>query len=420
MTQWAWPVMLNRLELMDIEGLHREGNSIRQISRETGHSRNTVRKVLRNEHTLQRRKRTERQAVASKLDDYKVYVKERYEQYQLSAVRLMDEIVPMGYPGSVATLRRYLQTLRPAVLREQKLTVRFETAPGKQAQVDWAYCGRFPAPNGATVPVYAFVMVLRFSRMLFVRFTTSMKMPHLLECHQRGFEAFGGWTEQILYDNMKQVKISRTEWNEQLLDFCGHYGITPKTHRPYRPRTKGKVERAVDYVKDNFLAGRHFDGIDDLNAQVMHWLQNTANVREHGTTKQKPLELFEKEKAGLTAISAMPAYQLVEPVTRKVDYESMIRFDRSRYSVPPQYAGQNVSVHAHAEQIQIQRGDTIIAEHHQAVRPGQCITDKEHLAELWKLTQAQTPLPQNHPRWQVDFEEHVQQASLAQFEEVAS
>ena len=412
--------MLNRLQLMDIQELHQEGNSIRAIARETGHSRNTVRRVLRGEHALQQSKPVQRKASASKLDDYKDYVKRRFEESQLSAVRLLEEIEPMGYTGSLATLRRYLQTLKPALKRQQKLTTRFETPPGKQAQVDWAYCGRFPGADGKTVPVYAFVMVLGFSRMLFVRFTTSMKMPHLLACHQRAFEALGGWTEQVLYDNMKQVKISRSEWNEELLDFCGHYGITPKTHQPYRPRTKGKVERAVDYVKDNFLAGRSFNGLDELNAQASHWLEHTANVRLHGTTGKQPIELFEQEKTALTPISAMPVYPLTRPVTRKVDYESMIRFDRSRYSVPPQYAGQTVSVQAQAGQIQVQLGDTIIAEHAQAVRPGQCITDKEHLAELWKLTQAQTPLPEKHPRWQIDFEGEVQQASLAQFEEVAS
>ena len=417
--QSTWPVMLIRIELMDIKELHAEGNSIREIVRKTGHSRNTVRKVLRNEHTLQQRKGPVRKPHPSKLDAFKDYVKERYEEFGLSAVRLMGEIQPMGYSGSIATLRRYLQTLKPAIKQEQKLTVRYETAPGKQAQVDWAYCGRFPDPLGKLIGVYAFVMVLGFSRMLFVRFTTSMGLPQLLECHQKGFEYFGGWTQTILYDNMKQVKLSRDRWNELFVDFCNHYGIVPKTHRPYRPKTKGKVERAVDYLKNNFLVGRSFEGINDLNAQVMHWLQTTANIRIHGTTGKQPVDLFEDEKQLLIPVHSVSPYNWVAPVERKVDAESMVRFDRSRYSVPPKYSGHKVAVHSQGGNIIIQAADTIIAEHKQALRAGQCVTDKEHLTELWKLTQEQTPLPQGHLPWQVSFEQNVQQASLAQFEEVA-
>jgi len=411
--------MIQYIQLMDIKELRTEGKSIRAIARKTGHSRNTVRKVLRGEHTLQQRKGPARKPHPSKLDAFKDYVKNRHEEFGLSAVRLMDEIQSMGYSGSLATLRRYLQTLKPAIKQAQTLTVRYETAPGKQAQVDWAYCGRFPNALGKFIAVYAFVMVLGFSRMLFVRFTTSMRMPQLLDCHQKGFEYFGGWPETILYDNMKQVKLSRDRWNDLFIDFCDHYGVIPKTHRPYRPRTKGKVERAVDYLKNNFLAGRQFNGIGDLNAQAMHWLDTTANVRIHGTTGKQPVVLFENEKQLLTPLHSVSPYNWVAPVERKVDAESMVRFDRSRYSVPPQYSGHTVAVHSQGGHIIIEAGNAIIAEHKQALRAGQCVTHKEHLAELWKLTQEQTPLPQGHPRWQVSFAQTVQQASLAQFEEVA-
>ena len=161
-----------------------------------GHSRNTVRKVLRGQHDL--KQKTSRRT--SKLDPYKEYVRNRYEAYGLSAVRLIEEIRPMGYDGSIATLRRYVKTLRQDSRRRSKLTVRFETPPGKQAQADWAYCGKFTAPDGRKLSVYAFLMVLSYSRMLFVRFTPSMKMRELIECHQEAFAFFGGWTDSILYE----------------------------------------------------------------------------------------------------------------------------------------------------------------------------------------------------------------------------
>jgi transposase len=380
-------------QFMNIKELKQQGLSIRDIARMTGHSRNTVRKVLRGEHTL-KAKSPER---SSRLDPHKDYVRQRYEQHGLSAVRLLAEIVPMGFDGSIATLRRFLRTLKQDVRRNQKLTVRFETPPGKQAQADWAYCGKFPTADGGTISVYAFVMVLSFSRMLFVHFTTSMKMRELIECHQKAFAFFGGWTGSILYDNMKQVRLGPGQWNEQFLDFARHYGFVPKTHRPYRPRTKGKVERAVDYVKDNLLAGRCFHGLEDLNAQALAWLEQTANVRLHGTTQQRPCDLFASET--LTPLESMPLYRFLDPVERTANWESMIHFQGSRYSVPPQFAGQAVQVAADAGQIVVRAGDAIIAEHRQATKAGQCIVDKEHLAELWKVTQEQIPSPP-HARWQ--------------------
>jgi transposase len=405
--------MIHVEQFMDIRELKQQGHSLRDIARITGHSRNTVRKVLRGEHTLtfhtpQR---------SSKLEPFQDYVRRRYEEHGLSAVRLLDEIRPMGYAGSIVTLRRFLRTFRQDTLRRSKLTVRFETPPGEQAQADWTYCGRFPTPEGKTISIYAFVMTLSFSRMLFVQFTTSMKMRELIACHQEAFNFFGGWPRTILYDNMKQVKLSRIEWNEQFLDFAGHYGFIPKTHRVRRPRTKGKVERVVDYVKDNFLAGRTFQGLADVNAQGRHWLEHTANVRVHGTTHQRPIDLFGQE--ALTPCTAAPVYRFLDPVSRQVNWEAMVRFQGSRYSVPPQFAGKTVHVAAAGGQIVIRAEDAIIAEHRQAAEPGQSIVHKEHLAELWKITEQQVQVPRG-PRWQITFEQQVERMPLSAFEEVRS
>ena len=164
----------------------------------------------------------------------------------------------MGFTGSIDILRRYLATLTAPHKAAAKLTVRYETPPGRQAQADWTHCGKFADAGGKLVAIYAFVMVLSFSRMIFVRFTRSMKLPVLIDCHQRAFAFFGGRPATMLYDNMKQVKLNYTQWNPLFLDFAGHYGFAPKTHRPYRPRTKGKVERAVHYLDGSFLRGRAF------------------------------------------------------------------------------------------------------------------------------------------------------------------
>jgi len=199
-----------RLEAwMDIHALRREGHSIRAIVALTGHSRNTIRRALR-QKVQQRFSAPKR---ASKLDGFKDYVEHRYNECALSAVRLLEEIRAMGYSGSLITLRRFIQTLKPAKKALERATVRFETAPGQQAQADWAYCGRFADPTGRWIPVYAFVMVLSFSRMLYVEFTSSMKVESLIRCHLNAFAFFGGWPNEVLYDNVKQVKLDRDTWN---------------------------------------------------------------------------------------------------------------------------------------------------------------------------------------------------------------
>ena len=398
---------------MDIKGLKKEGHSIRKIAEITGHSRNTIRKVLRDEHPL----KFQTPPKKSKLDRYKEYVKKRYEEVELSAVRIHEEIEKMGYSGSVTTIRRYLAKLKPEKVRLSKLTVRYETPPGKQAQADWGFCGKFLNGQGKKVSVHAFIMILGFSRMSFVCFTTSMKMKELIDCHQKAFEFFGGWPEEILYDNMKQIRLNWLKKNEQFLDFSRYYGFTAKTHRPYRPRTKGKVERGVGYLKNNFLAGRVFDDLTDLNAQAVNWAEHTANVRVHGTTGVAPIELFPKET--LTALNSIQPYRWSEPVNRQVNWESMVRFKGSRYSVPPTHAGQTVEVEASGGRITIRQGDLIIAEHKQALKAGQSIVDKDHLAELWKLTSQQVSAPGGkEPRWHIRFDQTVDQAALCDFEEV--
>lgn len=380
---------------MDIKDLHRQGHSIRSIATLTGTARNTVRRVLRQATPPHPPKR----ARASCLDPFKPYLVSREAECRLSAVRLLEELRPQGYDGSVDVLRRYLRQIRTERQRRSKMTVRFETPPGHQAQVDWAYIGK-GATTGTTgvevQSIYCFVMVLGFSRQLYLEFTTDMRLPTLLHCHQHAFTFFAGIPQTILYDNMKQVRAAPHTWTPLFLDFCSHYGIVPKTHRIRRPRTKGKVERVVAYVRDSFLQGRTFTGLDDLNAQGHTWLAQTANVRVHATTHARPMDLWRDEQPALTPLGAVPPYQLSEHCERRVDAEGYVRLQRSRYSVPPQYIGQpvivtGVGVRGH-ERIVIRCGDLIVAEHERAPIPGACMTHPAHLEALTRLS-LQRPLP---------------------------
>jgi transposase len=396
---------------MDIKMLHLQGHSIRKIAKVTGFSRNTVRRVLR-EKAPQPFQIPEG---GSKLDPFKDYVAARFLASGLSAVRLFEEIKTQGYSGSVITLRRFIRTLKADAQAKKKATVRFETAAGQQAQVDWAYCGQFKDQEGRMVKVYAFVMILGFSRMIYSCFTTSMDLPSLIQCHKQAFEFFGGLPKEVLYDNMKQVRLSLDKWNPLFLDFANHYGFVPRTHRIYRPRTKGKVERAIHYLKDNFLTGRCFDDLTDLNAQNQHWLQHVANVRIHATTKERPLDLLPKEQ--LCPLTEVTSYELALSAVRKVDAEGFVHFERSRYSVPPEHCGKTVTVHQKERRITIQCEQLIIAEHEMASRSDSCVALPEHLQALWKQSTDNSRAPL--PSWQIRFNQAVVTTPLSVYQEVA-
>jgi len=402
--------LLKTEEWMDLKVLAAQGHSIRTIAQMTGLSRNTVRRALR-EPAPQPFRVPERR---SKVDQFRDYIRNRYQECALSAVRITEEIRAMGYSGSVDTVRRIVRTLREPARLQEKLTVRFETPPGHQAQVDWASVGRFKNQEGKIVPIYVFVMVLGFSRHMYIEFTTSMKAAVLISCHLRAFSYFGGWPQTLLFDNMKQVKLGPEEWNPLFIDFASHYGMAVRTHRVRRPRTKGKVERMVDYVKDSFLNGRSFVDVDDLNAQGLDWLARVANVRLHATTGRRPVDLLESEN--LTGAGTTAPYRITERAIRKVDAEGFVRWRGSRYSVPPAESGRVVLISQGDHKITIKSKDLIVAEHVASNRRGATVTMEEHVAQLWKLSLEKPARPTR--RWDVTFEPAVAQAPLGSYEEV--
>jgi transposase len=364
---------------MDIKDLHRQGLSQREIARRTGHARNTIAKVL-GQKAPQAFNAPQR---PSCLDPYKPYLLARWQQYALSAPRLLAEIRAQGYPGSVNLVQRFLKAHKDQNRAVAKATLRFETAPGQQAQADWAHVGQVEG-----VPVYAFLMVLGFSRMLYVEFTKSMDTAALIGCHQNAFACFGGVPATVLYDNMAQVRLVGGQLNPLFVDFAAHYGFAVKTHRPYRPRTKGKVERMVEFLKDNFLNGRTFAGFDDLCSQGSHW-QEQANTRHHATTGERPCDLLAREK--LPPLAQVAPYVLARRYQRTVDAEGYVHLERARYSVPPEYVKQTVVVVCNDRRISVRAGQTLIAEHPIAA-PGACVADPKHVEAMWRQTlQRHTP-----------------------------
>ena len=240
-----------------------------------------------------------RPPVPTKLDAYKAIIEARLATYpQLSAVRLLDEIRAAGYAGGYSQLKAFVRRIRPVPVPAP--VIRFETPAGRQAQVDFA---RFRFDWGVR---YALLVVLGYSRLLWCRFYRRQDMRTLIDGLEAAFLAFGGVPQELLFDQMKTVitRDLRLEGgalirNAEFLRFAHHWGFTPRACRPYRAQTKGKVERPVRYVRGNFVYGRTFLGDADLEQQCQYWLDRVANVRVHGTTRERPRLRFDREERWL-------------------------------------------------------------------------------------------------------------------------
>jgi len=255
----------------------------------------------------------------TKLDPYDALIRERLDTYpELTAVRLFDEVRAAGYAGSLTQLKVFVRQIRPRP--EPDPVVRFETAPGHQAQVDFA---RFAFPWGVR---YGLFVVLGYSRLLWLQFVARQTMRVLMQGLEQAFHAFGGVPRELLFDQLKAVFLEdqrpaggRVLENPEFLRFAAHWGFRIQPCRPYRAQTKGKVERPVRYVRQSFVYGRAFAGDADLNAQVLAWLAHTANVRLHRTTGERPVDRFARDEgAALRPLAARPYQPLVLPPERPV------------------------------------------------------------------------------------------------------
>jgi transposase len=387
------------------------GMNITQIAGELGRDRKTVRKWLEQD---QPGCYPERKPVAGKLDGYKDYIRSRMAEGCLNARVMLDEIRERGYTGSITILRIFMQPLRPAV--QSKATERFETQPGQQAQVDW---GHFRVDQeGCFKRLYAFVKVLGYSRAMYVEFTEDERLETLMGCHIRAFEYFGGITQTCLYDNMKTVVAGHDEngevvWNERFARFAEHYGFVLRRCKPYRARTKGKVENGVGYVRKNFWPrARTFTGLQDLNNQVRHWLDTVANRRLHGTTFQVPWELWKEENLQpVTEVS----FAYADRFHRKVAADCYVSYEASRYSVPFIYVGSVVEVQDEKNgTLRFYCGSALIAEHPKSLARHQVVSNKKHFEGI--RTAASRPALEPTPRFVPNTAPEVLERPLSAYE----
>ena len=357
--------MVKLREIVMIHDLKRQGLPIAAIARKVGLDRKTVSKYLN--RGLEAPVYGPRQKRPRLLEPYEDYLRERIARFpELSGKRLLREIKGLGYEGGYTAVTDFLRDIRP--LRPEGFERRFETPPGKQAQVDFAaFKIAFEDAPDVVRMVWLFSMVLGHSRWLWGRFCTGQDLQTVLRCHIAAFEAMGGAPAEILYDRMKTAVIGEdaegvVTYNSSLVALLNHYGAVPRACRPYRAKTKGKVERPFRYIRQDFFLGRVFRDMDDLNAQFDRWRGEIANPRKHATTGRIVDEAFGEEQARLIPLPAV-RYSAVLTIERRVSHEGMISVGGNLYSVPDTTRKRTLEVQNHPSQIRIFEDGRLIACH---------------------------------------------------------
>jgi transposase len=360
--------------------LHRQGLSPTAIARQLGIDRKTVRKYIARGLEPPSYRRQPRRPRCT--DAFLPYLRERLAAYPaLTAVRLWRELSERGFTGGYTAVKRAVQEVRPD--RPRRFEIRFETPPGEQAQVDLArFEVIFTDAPGQTRIVWLFSMVLGFSRLIFARFVVHQDLQTVLRCHVAALSAVGGVPREILYDRMKTAVTGEDAdglviYNRGLLDLARHFGFQPRACRPYRAKTKGKVERPFRYIREDFFLARSFRSLDDLNAQLRHWLDTVANPRVHATTKRVVNEAFAEERPSLRPLPLAP-YRTVLKLERRLSHEGMVSVGGNLYSVPDTARRRLLEVHCFVDEIRILEEGSLIASHVPLPGRGQTSVDPAH------------------------------------------
>jgi len=334
-----------------------------------------VRTVLRRQAQRERKRRP------SKLDPFKPLIHKLVLTDELSCVRVLEEIRAVGYTGGDCILKLYVKTFRPKPSRRPHL--RFETPPGVQGQVDLSpYTVLL---SGEPTQVVCFSFVLGYSRWHFIRFVLHADVHTICHCHVLAFEDAGGVPHEILYDRMKQVVVESVRdgviFHELFERMAQHYGFRAVPLAPGYKEGKGKVENPFKYVEGNFLAGRTFVDLDDLNRQAQKWLAEIARVRVHRTTREQPVARLTQEQPSLITL---PEHRFVAGVVapRLVGADFCVAWDTNRYSVPPRFASKSAMVHVLGGRIEILIDGAVVAAHVVPSTKYQRYVAPEHEAEF--------------------------------------
>jgi transposase len=367
--------MIDYAGFCQIKHLHeQQGLSAAQIAATLSLDPRTVAYWLTQERFRARKARPR----ASKLDPFKAQIVRMLDTYPYSAAQVWQRVREHGFAGGYSLVKAYVRMVRP---RRQPAFLKLAFAPGECAQVDWGVFGAVPV--GQTQRRLSFfVMVLCYSRMMYVEFTVSQTMEHFLACHQHAFEYFGGIPHKIMVDNLKSAVLKRAlgdapVFNPKYLDFATHNGFTITPCNVGKGNEKGRVENGVGYVKKNFLAGLQIPDFSALNPAARQWLDTVANVRVHGETRDKPTQLWHKEQPSLRPLPLHP-FDIATVSQVRASRQFRITLETNRYSVPAHYAGQALTLKTYPDRLCLYHGDTLIARHARRYDRYQDVEDPDH------------------------------------------
>ena len=350
------------------------------IARQLGIHHSTVERVI----SQAGMPKIERSVRPSIIDPYLPMITETLAQHPtLSATRLYQMAVARGYGGGLSHFRQRIAQMRPRPLPEAYLRLR--TLPGEQAQVDWGHFGHLQIGR-ARRPLMAFVMVLSHSRRVFLRYFLNAQMSAFLLGHVEAFAAFGGVPRVLLYDNLKSAVLARhgqlIEFNPQLTALSCHYRFEPRPVGVRRGNEKGRVERAIRYIRDSFFAARHFTNLADLNEQARDWCEGVASERACPDEPDRTVdEAFADERSHLMALPDS-LFDTAQQTTVKIAKTPWARFDLNDYSVPHQHVRKALTVRASETRVRLLDADEVVAEHDRSWDKGARIEDPGHSRAL--------------------------------------
>ncbi len=354
-----------------------EGLTAPQIAAELAIDVRTVRKWLT--AAFRPKKITPR---PSKLDPFKRDIARMLETHPYTATQIFQRICEEGFDGGYSIVKRYVRKVRPP---KSPAFLKLSFAPGECAQVDWGSYGAVDV-GSTRRRLSFFVMVLCYSRMMYVEFTVSQTMEHFLGCHQNAFDFLGSVPKKIMVDNLKSAVLRRIVGrapvlNPKYFDFANHYGFSIAPCNVGKGNEKGRVENGVGYVKKNFLSGLNIPDFSAIGPAARNWVDTIANVRIHGETRQKPLDLFEKERPFFNPLPANP-FDVATVSQVRASSQFRITIDTNRYSVPAEYAGIRLTLKAYPDRLCVYCKDKLIARHVRSYDRYQDFEDPDHPKEL--------------------------------------
>jgi transposase len=360
------------------------GWGAKRISRELGCSRNTVREYLRRGGW----RPMDVSGRASALEPHREWLAERLRRHRGNADVVRQDLArELGIEVSLRTVQRSVEPLRRELRAEAVATVRYETAPGQQLQIDFGSTS--VSIGGEAVRVHLFVATLGYSRRCYVGMFLHERQSAWLQGLEGAFRHFGGVPHELLLDNAKalvdehNVQTREVKFNDRFHAFCRYWGVTPRACAPYRARTKGKDERGVGYVKRNAIAGHSFDSAEALQAHLARWMREVADTRVHGTTGEPPLQRFKRaEASALRSLPAKAPFLQVRELTRRVHTDACIELDPNRYSVPWRLLGETVTVVVSERQVRVLYAGQEVACHAQSSLRRASIIERAHLVGI--------------------------------------